>query len=115
MALRKLVKRITTPTDEVDRDKLTSWCELQGGMPLNEVQPRRPVFIAGEIRSVRIVPAREPTRWKRQCRTDAARSPRFSWVGAASKGSHPGRRVMLEGVVSPNGERYMYNPVYTLA
>ena len=89
MALRKLVKRITTPTDEVDRDKLTSWCELHGGMPLDDVQPRRPVFIAGEIRSVRIVPAREPTRSKRQCQ-DGRSTVTAVFLGRRThQGSHP--------------------------
>ncbi|HMC70337.1 MAG TPA: hypothetical protein VKJ07_14370, partial [Mycobacteriales bacterium] len=56
MALRKLVERITKPTDEIDREKLTMWCDAHGGAPLDTVQCRAPVFVAGEVRSVRIVP-----------------------------------------------------------
>ncbi len=61
MALRKLVERITKPTDELDRERLTTWCDTRGATPLDELQHRRPVFVAGEVRSVRIVPARAPT------------------------------------------------------
>jgi hypothetical protein len=115
MALRKLVERITKPTDAIDRERLTSWCEDQEGTPLDEVPLRRPVFVAGEIRSVRIVP---------RAGADALEATVHDGRGALIavflgrrriSGLSPGRRVMLEGVVTEeHGERVMYNPVYTL-
>jgi hypothetical protein len=116
LALRKFVERITKPTDEVDREKLTTWCDAQGGVPLSDVVARRPVFVAGEIRSVRIVP---------RAGADALEATVQDGRGVLTAvflgrrkipGLSPGRRVMLEGVVSVvRGERLMYNPVYTLA
>ena len=116
MALRKFVERLTKPTDEIDREKLTSWCDAHGGTPLDAVECRSPVFIAGEVRSVRIVP---------RAGADALEATVMDGRGAITAvflgrrrvaGFTPGRRVVLQGVVTRHGsERFMYNPVYTLS
>lgn len=116
MALRRFVERITKPTDELDREKLTTWCDAQGGAPLDNIAPRRPVFVAGEIRSVRIVP---------RAGADALEATVQDGRGVVTAvflgrrkiaGLSPGRRVTLEGVVTDDqGERLMYNPIYTLS
>jgi hypothetical protein len=115
MALRKFVERITKPTDEIDREKLTSWCDVRGGAPLDAVETRCPVFVAGEVRSVRIVP---------RAGADALEATVMDGRGAVTAvflgrrripGLSPGRRLVLEGVVTEHGaERFMYNPIYTL-
>ena len=56
MPMRKFVEKFTKPVDEQDRERLVTWCSARGVTPLDELQSRRPVQIAGEIRSVRIVP-----------------------------------------------------------
>ena len=116
MALRKFVERLTKPVDELDRELLSSWCDAQGGVPLDEVPPRRPVFVAGEVNSVRIVP---------RAGADALEATVHDGRGAVTAvflgrrriaGIAPGRRVTLEGVVSQDGrERLIYNPIYTLS
>jgi hypothetical protein len=114
VALRKFVERITKPTDEVDREKLTTWCVVQGATPISEVQPRRPVFVAGEVRSVRIVPRAGADALEATV-TDGRSSITAVFLGRRRiRGLSPGRRVTLEGVISPSEERYMFNPVYTL-
>ena len=115
MALRKFVEKLTKPTEDLDREKLTDWCDEQGGSPLNDVQARRPVFVAGEVRSVRIVP---------RAGADAMEATVMDGRGVVTAvflgrrkiaGFSPGRRVTLEGVITvDNSDRYMYNPVYTL-
>ncbi len=115
MALKKFVERLTKPTDEIDREKLTLWCDIRGGTPLDAVECRCPVFVAGEVRSVRIVP---------RAGADALEATVMDGRGAVTAvflgrrrvaGFTPGRRVVLEGVVTQHGaERFMYNPVYTL-
>jgi len=103
VALKKFVEKLTKPTDELDREKLTTWCDEHGGMPLDQVQTRRPVRVVGEVRSVRIVP---------RAGADALEAWVHDGRGAVSA---PGRRVLLEGVVTEDrGERLMYNPIYTL-
>jgi hypothetical protein len=116
LALRKFVERITKPTDEIDREKLTTWCDTQGGAPLDHIEVRRPVFVAGEIRSVRIVP---------RAGADALEATVQDGRGVVTAvflgrrripGLSPGRRVTFEGVVTDDrGTRLMYNPIYTLS
>jgi hypothetical protein len=116
VALRKFVERLTKPTDELDREQLTTWCDAQlGGTPMDEIEFRRPISVAGEVRSVRIVP---------RAGADALEATVMDGRGAITAvflgrrriaGVAPGRRMVLEGVVAEHGaERYMYNPVYTL-
>jgi hypothetical protein len=115
VALKKFMERLTKPTDEIDREKLTSWCDVRGGTPLDAVEYRSPVFVAGEVRSVRIVP---------RAGADALEATVMDGRGAITAvflgrrrigGFTPGRRVVLEGVVTKHGaERFMYNPIYTL-
>jgi hypothetical protein len=114
VALKKLVERLTKPTDEIDREKLTEWCDREGGVALDAVPRRQPVFVAGEVRSVRIVPragadALEATVMDGRGSVTAVFLGRRRIAGLA-----PGRKVKLEGVVSACGERFMYNPLYTL-
>jgi hypothetical protein len=115
VALRKFVERLTKPTDELDREQLTSWCDARGGAPLDQVVCRRPTFVAGEVRSVRIVP---------RAGADALEATVMDGRGAVTAvflgrrriaGVSPGRRLVLHGVVAEHdGERLMYNPVYKL-
>ena len=49
-------EKFTKPVDEQDREHLVTWCAERGGSPLDGLALRQPVRIAGEIRSVRIVP-----------------------------------------------------------
>jgi len=80
------------------------------------VQCRAPVFVAGEVRSVRIVP---------RAGADALEATVMDGRGSVTAvflgrrrvaGFTPGRRVVLQGVVTQHGgERLIYNPVYTLS
>lgn len=116
MALRKFVEKLTKPTEELDREQLTAWCDARGGTPLDAIQSRRPVFVAGEVRSVRIVPragapALEVTISDGRGAVTAVFLGRRKIVGIT-----PGRRMTLEGVVASDvHDRLMFNPVYTLS
>ena len=115
MAFRKLVERMTKPVDELDREQLTAWCDTAGGTPMDQLELRRPVRVAGEVRSVRIVP---------RAGADALEAMVNDGRGAVTAvflgrrkiaGLSPGRRVRLEGVVAQDGsERVIYNPIYEL-
>jgi hypothetical protein len=115
VVLKKFVERLTKPTDEVDRERLTTWCDTQGGEPLDAVAARRPVFIAGEVRSVRIVPRAGADALEASV-NDGRSSVTAVFLGRRRVGGlAPGRRITLQGVVTQEGrDRYMYNPVYTL-
>ncbi len=115
VALRKFVDRLRQPTEELDRRDLEEYCTLLGTTPLDQVQLRRPVRVAGEVRSMRIVP---------RAGADALEVSIHDGRGAVTAvflgrrrilGLSPGRRVVVEGVIAGEGKRrLMFNPTYQL-
>jgi hypothetical protein len=115
LALRKFVERITKPVDERDREALAEWCDLTGCSHIDETPLRRPVRLAGEVRSVRIVPRAGAPALEAHV-NDGRASVTAVFLGRRKiLGLSPGRRVVLEGVVTRDREdRVMYNPIYEL-
>ena len=115
MPLRKMVERLTKPTDEIDREQLTEFCAVRSLAPMDGLVPRRPVRVGGEIKSVRIVP-----RAGAPALEDTVSDGRGSLVAVflgrrKLAGMSPGRRVAFEGVVADNGMRAtITNPAYEL-
>jgi RecG-like helicase len=115
LALKKLVGRLTKPVEELDREQLESFCDRLGTTPIEQAQPRLPVRVAGEVRSVRIVP-----RAGADALEVTVNDGRASVVGVflgrrRVGGISPGRKLVLEGVVVARGrEKQIYNPIYTL-
>lgn len=115
MALRKLVEKLTKPIDEQDRETLVKWCDDHDGAPLDELPLRRPVHVAGEVRSVRIVPRAGADALEATV-SDGRHFVTAVFLGRRKvMGISPGRRLTLDGVVTEDaGEKFMYNPIYTL-
>ena len=115
MALRKLMERLTKPVEEQDAESLRSFCEGLGLTPIDQIMPREEVRTAGEIRSVRIVP-RAGAPALEVTVTDGRASLTAVFLGRRRiVGLSPGRRVIIEGVVTKHGPRpLVYNPIYTL-
>jgi hypothetical protein len=115
LALRKFVERITKPVDERDREALTEWCDLTGCSRIGDAPLRRPVRLAGEVRSVRIVPRAGAPALEANV-NDGQGSVTAVFLGRRKiLGLSPGRRVVLEGVLTRDREdRVMYNPIYEL-
>lgn len=115
MGVRKLVERLTKPTEDLDREKLIEFCAALECKKTDELVPRAHNKVAGEVQSVRVVPrAGSPT-------LEVSLSDGHGQVVGIFFGRRklagliPGRRLMLEGVVAPVGNRnVMYNPVYEL-
>ena len=113
MALRKLVGKLTKPTEEVDRERLPGAAEATGHVRIEENEVRKPVRVGGEVRSIRIVP---------RAGADALEATISDGHGVLTAvflgrrkilGISPGRRVFLEGVVAKDaGTHVMYNPLY---
>ena len=116
MALRKFVERITKPTEQIDREHLAEWCTISGFPALNAVEVRKPVRVAGEVRSIRIVPRAGADALEATI-TDGHGTLTAVFLGRRKiLGISPGRRVFFEGVVTKDGSaQVMYNPVYQLA
>jgi hypothetical protein len=115
MALRKKLERWTQPIEELDRRDLEAYCNALGTTPLDEVEMRRPVRVAGEVRSLRIVPRAGADAVEANV-NDGRGNVIAVFLGRRRiAGLSPGRRVVLEGVIAgERGRRLMYNPVYTL-
>jgi hypothetical protein len=118
--IRKFVEKFTKPVDEQDREQLVSWCAARGGAPLDDLQLRHPVRIAGEVRSVRIVPRAGAASLEATVQ-DGRGTVTAVFLGRRKiAGLSPGRRVLLDGVVTKHRsannahDRLMYNPVYQL-
>lgn len=115
MALKKVVERLTKPVEELDREQLEAYCDVLGVTPLNEITPRTPVKIAGEIRAVRIVP-RAGAPALEVTVTDGRGSAVAVFLGRRKiAGLSPGRRLILKGVAGRDNTRVLlYNPEYEL-
>lgn len=115
MPVRKVVERLRTPTEELDRRDLESFCRSMGLIALDEIKPRERAAVVGEIRTVRIVP---------RAGADALEAIVLDGRGAVTavflgrrkiRGIKPGRRLFLEGMVVQDGRQLaIFNPLYEL-
>lgn len=117
MPIRSLLKKLSTPVDELDRAKLNEFaCGVAGAAPLDQLPLRTPVLAAGEVRTVRIVPragspACEVTISDGKGMLVAVFLGRRSLPGLAT-----GRRIVVNGVAARRGrELMMINPIYQFA
>jgi hypothetical protein len=115
MALKKMVERLTKPVEELDREELRAYCAVLGVTPIADVTPRTPVRMAGEVRSVRIVP-RAGAPAVEATVSDGGGSVTAVFLGRRKiAGVSTGRRLLLEGVVAVDDRRLLvYNPRYEL-
>ena len=115
VGVRKLVERLTKPVEDLDREQLIEFCSALNCRKASELQPRALNRVAGEVQSVRVVPrAGAPT--LEVTLSDGHASVVGIFFGRRKlAGLSPGRRLVLEGVVAPLGNRnVMYNPIYEL-
>jgi RecG-like helicase len=115
MALRKFVARLTKPVEELDRERIERFSDDVAAARTDEIVPRERARVAGEVRSVRIVPrAGAPSL------EVTVYDGRGSVVGVflgrrRIAGVSPGRKLVLEGMVGDDRGRLMiYNPLYEL-
>jgi hypothetical protein len=115
MVFKKMVERLTKPVEEVDREQLTAFCDARLLEPMDSIEPRHPIRVGGEVRSVRIVP-RAGAPALEVTVSDGRGSVVGVFLGRRKiAGLSPGRRVALEGVAARDGKRYLvFNPVYEL-
>jgi len=116
MGVKDLVSRLTKPVEETDREKLVEFCsQLEGCQPCDQLEPRTVGRVVGEVTSVRIVP-RAGAACLEVGVTDGRGVVTAVFFGRKKlAGVTPQRRVVLEGMVAPQGNRmFMYNPVYEL-
>jgi hypothetical protein len=115
MALRKAVERLRKPIEQLDREQLQAYCADLDVTRIKDVTPRSPVRVAGEVRSVRIVPRAGAPAVEASV-SDGDSSVTAVFLGRRKiAGLSPGRRLLLDGVVAVDGKGLlMYNPRYQL-
>ena len=113
MALKKMVERLTKPVDELDRERLTQYCDARHFDAMDQLVARRPVHVGGEVRAVRIVP-RAGAPALEVTITDGRGQVVAVFLGRRKiAGLSPGRRIAVAGVVARDGNRaLMFNPAY---
>jgi hypothetical protein len=116
MALRKLVEKLTPKAvDALDREKLDQFRSAQSCTPIDELDARERVRVAGEVKSVRIVPRAGADALEVQV-SDGHGSVTGVFLGRRKiAGLSPGRKLVMEGLTVRDGRRLLlYNPVYAL-
>jgi hypothetical protein len=115
VALRKLVGKLTKPVEELDREELAAFCDRLHTMPMDHLEPRHQARVAGEVRSVRIVPRAGADALEVTVSDGRAQLTGVFLGRRKIGGITPGRKLILEGMVLPEGkQRLIYNPIYTL-
>jgi len=115
VALKKVMKRLTAPIEELDRQDLEEFCTALGLTPITDITPRTPVRLGGEVRSVRIVP-RAGAPALEVTITDGRGAITAVFLGRSKiAGIAPGRKLLAEGIAGKDGNRlFIFNPLYTL-
>ncbi|HEX2701394.1 MAG TPA: OB-fold nucleic acid binding domain-containing protein [Acidimicrobiales bacterium] len=119
MALKKALKRLTTPVSELDRDRLREFCsQVDGVTCICECEPRVEVSVVGEISNVRIVPRPDGSPWLEATVKDGTGSLEVMWTGRTHiAGVAAGRRLKVSGRGAPKGRGgrlLIMNPRYEL-
>ena len=114
-----LLKKLRTPIEEQDREKLADFCaSVPGASRIADVQPRQYATIVGEITSVRIVPKMDSSPWLEATVKDGTGAMVAMWTGRRRMaGIRTGRRLKLSGRGAPsdNANRLkILNPEYEL-
>lgn len=118
VTLRKVVRKLTAPVDELDAERLREFCAGRPNVTaIAEVAPRERATVVGEIQVVRIVPrAGSPS--LEVTITDGTGQLVAVWTGRRRiAGIAPGRRLVLTGRAAPNGpggRLQLFNPAYEL-
>jgi hypothetical protein len=118
VAFKKLLQRLTVSDAELDRERLRQFCRgLPGVSPIADTKPRQEFTVAGEIRSLRIVP-RAGTPSLEATVNDGTGSIVVVWTGRRNiPGVAPGKRLVVSGRGTPQGAAHrltVLNPRYEL-
>ena len=118
MAFKKLLQRLTVSDAELDRERLRQFCrDLPGVTAIADTKPRQEFTVAGEIKSLRIVP-RAGTPSLEATVNDGTGSIVVVWTGRRHiPGVAPGRRLVVSGRGTPHGAANrltVLNPRYEL-
>ena len=118
MALKKLLRQLTTSVEELDRERLTEFVRsLPDVTRIAELEPREECTVVGEIEGLRIVPRAGSPSLEAMI-SDGTGTIVAMWTGRRRiAGVGPGRRIVVKGRGSPTGaggRLLLFNPRYEL-
>ena len=115
MGVRSAFRKLTTPVEELDKERRREQCTLSGATPCVEVRRRSIARVAGEVSSVRIVPRAGAPSLEVSINDGYGRATAVFFGRRHLAGLSPGRRVAFEGRVQAEpGRVVLVNPVYEL-
>ncbi len=119
MALKRLLRKLTAPVEDLDEENLREFCTSRPGVTsMCDLEPREEVTVVGEITSLRIVPRPDGSRWLEATVSDGTGTMVAMWTGRRQiAGFKPGQRLVLSGRGSPpgaGGRLVIVNPSYEL-
>jgi precorrin-2 methylase len=118
VALKKMLQRLTTPVEELDKERLLEFvAKIPDVTSIASLEARAEAKVVGEIQSVRIVPrAGSPS--LEATITDGSGTLVAMWTGRRRiAGIAPGKRLVVAGRGSPTGpggRLLLFNPRYEL-
>jgi hypothetical protein len=115
VGMKTLGQRLRASVNELERTRLIDRCSGLGITNLDEVVPRQPIRVGGEIHRVVIAP-RHGTPTLEVVVSDGTGSITAVFTGRRKIiGIEHGRTVVLEGVAVPEADgMVIFNPAYTL-
>ena len=110
---RRLVRRLTIDTSELDADELSGRVEQAGARRASECCSGEAVTVFGRLRSVELCP-REAVATLEAELFDGTDGVTLVWLGRRSiPGIEPGRTVRASGRLAVrDGRKVLYNPYY---
>ncbi len=115
VALRDVVKKLRTSTEELDRNKRATRRSELGCVPIDQLHDREIVDIVGQVQSVRIEPRAGAPALDVTINDGNGYALAVFYGRRSIAGVHAGRHVRLHGRCSVrDGRATLINPVYEL-
>lgn len=115
VALRGFVQRVLRPVDEIDSERLSAFAAAQDAVPIAQVQPRKRVRVAGEVKILGVVPRAGAPALEVTIDDGASRITAVFLGRRRIGGVTAGRRIVLDGMVTTDrGRPTLINPTYEL-
>jgi hypothetical protein len=115
VALRKFVERLTKPVEEIDRESIDAYRGTCTATRASGAAARTRARIAGEVRSVRIVPRAGAPSLEVSVYDGSGVVVGVFLGRRRIRGITPGRRLQIEGMLVQDTRRLMMlNPIYEL-
>ncbi|MGH3898071.1 MAG: OB-fold nucleic acid binding domain-containing protein [Pseudonocardiaceae bacterium] len=112
---RRMVRRLTTDTSELDADDLARRVEQSGARRASECSCGEAVTVLGRLRSVEHCPRAAAATLEAEL-FDGSEGITLVWLGRRRiPGIEPGRTVRASGRIAVrDGRKVLYNPYYEL-